>query len=267
MSGLWDKFKRWLFRLRTLAKLLISVGVFLGVALITLLGFAGYNIVVGGVPGEVPYDLAIVLLSGASLALFSLSFLVAALTLVGWRQLQDHIADSIEAELEEVNTRHRGMLRLMIGFFLGRGARKETEDGIEVPEERREMLRSAINHTNKAVELLSGDEKQSLAVNNLAFYYALYGGEIYARKAPELAEKVLAAYYEEYETKYLTTYGRLVGAFPDKFDRETVEEAHRMLGELLEDESVSKLEKDNARRHLPGLRRALSLNGDSEEND
>jgi hypothetical protein len=202
-------------------------------------------------------DIASVLLTAASLALFCLSVLVAMLAVYGWREINVRISDEIARQVQAKQDEYRGLLKLMAGIFYSRLSRTPTESGYNI--ERKEFLDAAIVENRQALELLAGTEYEIRIKNNLAFALALDGSSINGIAARNLALELRSACGTMDAPDLVNTFAKVALSYHSLFDNphNTLVEAQEALTDLISSKTVTDYHKENARRHLLAVNRAL----------
>lgn len=259
-SGNGDSGWRWMLKAA-----LAVVGILGALAAIFVVS---WRLTIGATAVPENYELPQLLLTATSVALLFWSLFLAALVFIGWRRIRAVIAEQarravekeaeqVEEEFERVRSDIRGKVHLIAGIIYGRLSSITTEDELRVGDE--EYLSLAINHLQTSTGLLEGQEGEVLAKNSLAFAYALSESTEYGLPARDLALGLREHAVHSTHPAHLNTYARVVAAYPSYFKEpdEAIREAREVLKSMMENPDVSDREKQNARRHLTALDRAL----------
>jgi hypothetical protein len=170
----------------------------------------------------------------------------------GWNEIRSVITREVERLVRKESV---GNIKLTTGLFYGRMARVDLPERIEVKD--KDLLRTAIRYSREALEMLEGTENEIRAKNNLAFYLALDPDPLHATNAVELSRDVLKHASRIKSLTLFNTYGAVVAAYPAYFTKEEVTQARDLLQTIVDREGVDPTEKENARRHVGALNRAL----------
>jgi hypothetical protein len=176
-----------------------------------------------------------------------------AIRIIFSRQMQHELAQ-LKEDIGQRDAELRGMIHMMSGFTFGKLSR-----AIQPGEIRLDLLRQAIADTAASLEALptANTKWRLVAENNLAFYLSLEGNEERAKYALDIAMRLFEHYAVERNPEYLNTYAAVVAQFNRHVGRDTLVKAATLLEEMLVSE-IAETHKENARRHLERLRRALS---------
>jgi hypothetical protein len=217
---------------------------------------AGYVVAVNGKPSltiNIPYDRIEALLAAATLTLFFATILISMIGIFGWNEIRSLISREVERIVKKESV---GSIKLTTGLFYGRMSRIDEPGGSTVKD--KDLLRTAIKYSREALELLEGTDGEIRAKNNLAFYLALDPDPLHATNAVELSRDLLKYAGRSKNLTVFNTYGAVVGAYPTYYTKDEVEHARDLLQAIVDREGVDPSEKENARRHVTALNRALS---------
>jgi succinate dehydrogenase hydrophobic anchor subunit len=226
-----------------------------GCVLVALLFWAVFCLV-SGIKSQYNYDLPALLFGAAALSLFILSILIALAAVLGWNGLQVRMDEKIKKEGDLIRHEIQGTLKASTGIFFGVASFEYAGDEIKIL--RQDFLDMAIAQCDSSLELLVKDSAIRWKVmNNLAFLLAIDNKLANGRRAQELAQELRAKLPRDPNT--VNTCAKVVATFHRFFPspRVAILEAREILEELLGSRKISESEKENARRHLVALDRAL----------
>src|ERR1700688_174752 len=207
------------------------------------------------------YDLPALLFSAAALAFFAISFFMVILSFIGWKEIQNKIKALAKSALRDESNELVAGIRTSVGSLFGAIAIKKSDTEINVVNP--EYLAYAIDICKSALTLMESLKEKSpnlyIAINNYLFFVALGGkaadGPMAKKYALELREMPEAIG----DTDIQNTYARVVATYSEYFDSpmKAILHAKKMLDSILASETVTELDKKNARRHVAALDRAL----------
>jgi len=234
--------------------LLTRVRIF--IAAVTLIAFGlGYVVAVYSRPAlsiDIRYDRVEALVAAAGLALFFATILISMAAIFGWNEIRNVITREVERLVRKESV---GNIKLTTGLFYGRMSRVDHPDHIEVKD--KDLLRTAIKYSSDALEMLEGTENEIRAKNNLAFYLALDHDPLNATNAVTLSRELLEYASRSKNLTVFNTYGAVVAAYPAYYTTDEVMHARDLLQAIMDREGADPMEKENARRHVAVLNRAL----------
>lgn len=178
-----------------------------------------------------------------------LTIVGVVLTLVGWIGkvwAEKYVKEMLDQEIDRLKKEMFSHESRIHGYFYWR----------------QRNLDRAILHTEDAVKFSTkGSEDYWKAVNNLAYFYAEKGDVTHRADAIEMADELRKQFTKEGgRLEWLNTYAFVVSIyyahFPDP--KATVNDAIKILQEILVNKNATESNKDNAQAHLSTLRGILA---------
>lgn len=197
-------------------------------------------------------DLAALLFGASSIALFSVSLVVALLAVFGWQAIQrmilDKVAEATNAKVKMLEIEMRGRMVAALGYFTGEMA---MQSGILKPSDPIKLA-DAIRQCEKGYSILgelAGPAKY-LSLNNFLFYSCVQGGQSRPRADFLLkrADELLAASQDKDVVNPQLTACRVILEFSEvQADRER---ARKIIENMLNHPDITDKEADEANLYL-----------------
>lgn len=202
---------------------------------------------------KIDWGLWQVLIGVAALALYVLTILlaVASVWLYIWGKpwIVEMVHKAVKSEMDYRENELRGRLVGYVGFIFGR-----------LREVKPDFIHAAIDYSGRAYERLADTSDWKItALNNLAFYLSVRGYSTDSDAAIKYAKALLDGYALRKNIDWLTTYASVVVSYYKDFDspRQTLLHAEKLMEELQRRDDVTPRDKQNAARHLEGIRAAI----------
>jgi hypothetical protein len=238
-------------------RLAVPLGLAVSLGFLTSLSW----FLVAAAPAIPAADRADVLFGASSLALMIFSLVVAFLALVGWKKVEELIADGVQKQLDErlstLEREMRGRVQSGLGHLIGELSCKPGK----FPPADRERLGRAVDLCEAGYKQLKGlgGGAELLGLNNLVYYLAVEGRADRQEFVLEKARMLCQEGQERGVPWMLLTYCRAVLAF--ERDERELARAERLTRELVKNKQLETYELKEAKLYLRELekRRAPKL--------